>query len=183
MSDRVPQSRVEDAASRRYRRLEQADFLRLKHAPSLKGLLKPFKGKGEWEAWASECEGFRDGVMTLAQRVLTQATVYPFNLLPVVLAQQPTGAGTTFLRWRMFDRSAMGVALWEALIASPNTPAALVHDLYALELERIALNLQVSLTHSMARQARECARKAARAEALYRRRLDQHDRNPTESTP
>jgi hypothetical protein len=77
----------------------------------------------------------------------------------------------------------MGVALWEALIASPNTPAALVHDLYALELERIALNLQVSLTHAIARQARECARKAARAEALYRRRLDQHDRNHSESTP
>ena len=183
MSDRAPQSRVDDVAPRRYRRLEQADFLRLKHAPSLKGLLKPFKGKGEWEAWASECAALRDGVMILAQRVLAQAAAYPFNLLPVVLAQQTTGAGTTFLRWRMFDRSAMGVTLWEALIASPNTPAALVHDLYALELERIALNLQVSLTHTMARQARDCARKAARAEALYRRRLDQHDCNPTESTP
>ena len=183
MSDRAPHSRVEDVAPRRCRRLEQADFLRLKHAPSLKGLLKPFKGKGEWEAWASECEALRDGVIALAERVLTQASAYPFNLLPVVLAQQVTGAGTTFLRWRMFDRSAMGVALWEALIASPNTPAALVHDLYALELERIALNLQVSLTHTMARQARECASKAARAEALYRRRVDQHDCKPTESTP
>jgi hypothetical protein len=165
------------------RSLEQADFLRLKHAPSLKGLLKPFKGKGEWEAWASECEALREGVIALAQRVLTQATAYPFNLLPVVLAQQTTGAGTTFLRWRMFDRSAMGVALWEALMASPNTPAALVHDLYALELERIALNLQVSLTHAIAREARECARKAARAETLYRRRIDRHDRNHSESTP
>ena len=165
-----------------YRPLEPADFSALKHAPYLKGLLKPFKGKGEWEAWASECEALREGVIVLAQRVLAQATAYPFNLLPVVLAPQATGAGTTFLRWRMFDRSQMGVALWEALIASPSTPAALLADLYALELERIALNFQVSLTHTLARQARECARKAARAETLYRRRIDGHDYHQSEST-
>jgi hypothetical protein len=172
MSDSPATVAADAAFLRHYRPLEPADFSALRHAPYLKGLLKPFKGKGEWEAWASECEALREGTITLARRVLAQATAYPFNLLPVVLAQQPTGAGTTFLRWRMFDRSAMGVALWEALIASPNTPAALVHDLYALELERIALNLQVSLTHAMARQARECARKAARAQALYRERID-----------
>lgn len=181
MSDRTPE--VEDVAPHRVRSLEQADFLRLKHAPSLKGLLKPFKGKGEWEAWANECEALRNGLITLAQRLLTQATAYPFNLLPVALAQQTTGAGTTFLRWRNADRSAMGVALWERLLEAPDTPLALVPDLYALEVERIALNMQVSLTHSMARQARECASKLARAETLYRRRIDRHDRNHSESTP
>lgn len=181
MSDRAP--KVEGVAARRVRPLEQADFLRLKHAPSLKGLLKPFKGKGEWEAWANECEALRDGVMTLAQRVLAQAAAYPFNLLPVALAQQTTGAGTTFLRWRNADRSAMGVALWERLLEAPTTPIALVPDLYALEVERIALNMQVSLTHSMARQARECASKLARAETLYCRRIDRLDHNHSESTP
>jgi hypothetical protein len=183
MSDSAPGARIDGVAPRHYRRLEQADFLRLKHAPSLKGPLKPFKGKGEWEAWASACETLREGLMALAQRVLAQATVYPFSLLPVALAQQSTGAGTTFLRWRKADRSAMGVALWEHLLEAPTTPLALVPDLYALEVERIALNMQVSLTHTMARQARECASKLARAEALYRRRIDRHDRNPSESSP
>jgi hypothetical protein len=37
----------------------------------------------------------------------------------VHLAQQSTGAGTTFLRWRNLDRSAMGVALWEELLVQP----------------------------------------------------------------
>ena len=182
MSDGAPATRIDGVAPRRYRPLEQTDFLRLKHAPSLKGLLKPFKGKGEWEAWASECEALREGVMALAQRVLVQATAYPFSLLPVALAQQRTGAGTTFLRWRNANRSAMGVALWEALIEAKSTPLALVHDLYALEVERVALNCQVSLAHSIARQARECARKLARAEALYRRRLGRHDPTHSEST-
>lgn len=169
MNDRA--SWDEDVAPQRVRPLEQADFVHLKHAPSLKGLLKPFKGKGEWEVWASECEALSEGLIALAKRLLTQATAYPFNLLPVMLAQQTTGAGTTFLRWRNADRSAMGVALWERLLEAPTTPIALVPDLYALEVARIALNLQVSLTHNMARQARECAGKLARAEILYRRRI------------
>jgi hypothetical protein len=79
----------------------------------------------------------------------------------VQLAQQTTGAGTTFLRWRNHDRSSMGVALWESLLDRPATPASLIDDLYAIELQRIALNMQISLTHSIARQALECASKAA----------------------
>jgi hypothetical protein len=159
----------------RFKPLEQADFLRLEHAAYLKGLLKPFKGKGSLEAWASQCHGLRDDLIALAQRrVLSQARGHPFNLLGVQLAQQPTGAGTTFLRWRNLDRSSMGVALWEALLTDPATPASLIDDLRAMELQRILLNMQISLTHSIARQALECASKAAQAEAAYLRRVHGH---------
>ncbi len=87
------------------------------------------------------------------------------------LAQQTTGAGTTFLRWRNLDRSAMGEALWESLLDHPATPASLIDDMYAMELQRIALNMQISLTHSIARLALECAGKMDRAEATYLRRV------------
>lgn len=158
----------------RFVALEQADFQRLEHAGYLKGLLQPFKGKG-MENWASQCTALRDGVIGLAQRrVLPQARAYPFSLLGVQLAQQTTGAGTTFLRWRNLDRSSMGVALWEALLANPATPAALIDELYAMELQRIVLNMQISLTHSIARQAQACASKAAQAEAAYLRRVHGH---------
>ena len=155
--------------------LGQADFQRLEHAGYLKGLLQPFKGKGSLETWASQCAALRDELIVLAQRqVLPQARAYPFNLLDVHLAQQTTGAGTTFLRWRNLDRSSMGVALWEALLANPATPASLIDELYAIELQRIVLNMQISLTHSIARQALECANKAAQAEAAYLRRVHGH---------
>ena len=157
--------------ARRFVPLEQADFLTLEHAAFLKGLLKPFKGKGSLEDWASQCQALRDDLIDLAQRrVLAQAIDYPFRLLPVHLAQQTTGAGTTFLRWRRPDRSAMGVALWQSLIASPSTPDHLIDDLFAIEVQRIVLNMQVSLTHSIARQALEAAEKVAQAEAVYHRR-------------
>ena len=157
---------------RYFRRLEQPAFMRLEHAASLKGLLKPFKGKGDLEAWASQCIAMRDELIALSQRqVLAQACGHPFHLLLVELAQQTTGAGTTFLRWRRNDRSAMGVALWQELMASTSTPVNLLADLHAIELQRITLNMQISLLHTLGRQAQECASKAAEAEDAYLRRL------------
>lgn len=151
--------------------LEQTAFQTLEHAAYLKGLLKPFKGKGSLEDWASQCSALRDDLIALAQRrVLTQTRGYPFNRLPIQLAQQATGAGTTFLRWRNTDRSSMGVALWEALVGDPTTPASLIADLLAIEEQRIVLNMQISLLHSLARQARDCAAKIAHAEATCQQR-------------
>lgn len=158
--------------TRRFYPLEQADFQRLEHAASLKGLLKPFKGKGTLTEWASQCHALRDDLIELAKRrVLAQADAYPFRLLPVQLAQQTTGAGTTFLRWRKPDRSAMGVALWQSLITSNATPARLIDDLYAMEVQRIVLNMQISLLHMLGRQAHECASKVAKAESTYLQRI------------
>ncbi len=163
-----------NGSKHRFAPLTQDDFLRLEHAPSLKGLLKPFKGKG-LESWASDVQSLRDGLMGLGQEVLAQANSYPFHLLPIVLTRQSTGAGTTFLRWRNADRSAMGVGLWNRLVESPATPVSLLDDLLALELQRAVLNMQISLMHTITRQARECAQKMAQAEAVYQRRLSRHE--------
>lgn len=156
----------------RFEALEQAAFQRLEHAGYLKGLLKPFKGKGALDVWAGQCEALRDDLIALAQRqVLAQARGHPFNLLPVQLAQQVTGAGTAFLRWRNLDRSSMGVALWQGMVANPATPLGLVGDLHAMEIQRAVLNMQISLLHTLARQARECASKLAQADEAYLRRV------------
>lgn len=177
----------QDLRPRYFRSLEQADFMKLQHAASLKGLLRPFKGKGTLEAWASECTALRDALIDLAQRqVLSQAGRHPFHLLSVELAQQTTGAGTAFLRWRRHDRSAMGVALWRELMASAATPVNLLDDLHAIEQQRVVLNMQISLLHALARQARECASKLAQAEETHLRQMQAlADRRPRgrESSP
>lgn len=152
--------------------LEQTDFQRLEHAGSLKGLLKPFKGKGGLESWASQSAALRDNLIEMAERrVLPQSRRHPFNRFGIHLAQQTTGAGTAFLRWRNIDRSTMGVVLWEDLVNRPGTPASLIDDFYAMELQRIELNMQISLVHSIARQALDCAGKMAHAEEIYQRRV------------
>lgn len=158
---------------RHFQPLEQADFIQLEHSGYQKGLLKPFKSKGALEAWANQCHALRDQLIELAQqRVLAQARGYPFRLLSVELALQTTGAGTSFLRWRKQDRSAMGVALWQEAMASTATPVNLLEDLHALEQQRITLNMQISLLHTLGRQAQDCASKMAQAEGVYLRRME-----------
>jgi len=162
---------LDASAPRRFFNLEQADFQQLEHAASLKGLLRPFKGKRTLQDWAGQCHALRDGLIELAQRrVLAQAGTYPFRLLPIQLAQQTTGAGTVFLRWRRQDRSAMGVALWQELMESPATPDTLIDDLFAMEVQRVVLNMQISLLHTLGRQAVDCASKLDQAHAVYQRR-------------
>ncbi|KXU38359.1 integrase [Ventosimonas gracilis] len=157
---------------RHFQPLEQTAFRRLEHAAYLKGLLKPFKGKGSLKVWANQCVALRDAMMGLAEHhILPQVRSYPYSLLGVQLAQQHTGAGTTFLRWRNLDRSAMGVVLWQQVMMSPATPTTLIDDLYVIEQQRIVLNMQISLLHTLARQARECANKVAAAENVYLRRM------------
>ena len=127
---------------RYFHRLEQTAFMKLEHAASLKGLLKPFKGKGDLESWANHCFAMRDELIGLAQRqVLQQVVGHPFHLLPIELAQQTTGAGTAFLRWRKHDRSVMGVTLWQQLMASTGTPVNLLADLHGLLVAKGLLRL------------------------------------------
>lgn len=161
-----------------FRPLQQTAFSSLQHAAFLKGLLKPFKGKGELGQLAVACRQVTDSLIQLANsEVLPQAQRYPFSLLPIRLMQQSTGAGTSFLRWSRTDRSQMGVELWEELLQDPRTPERLIADLYQIELQRIALNMQISLSHTICRQAMKCANKMAQAETMYQQRLNNINRN------
>jgi hypothetical protein len=67
----------------------------------------------------------------------------------------------------------MGVGVWSEMISSSKTPESMLQDLYAMELQRITLNMQMSLLHSIAKQAAECAEKMGQAEAVYAARLQQ----------
>ncbi|MCF4988752.1 DUF3158 family protein [Pseudomonas gessardii] len=162
-----------------FRPLQQEAFQRLQQAASLKGLLKPFKGKGELTQFADLCRAQAADLKALAQEVLEQARCYPFTLVPVRLTEQNTQAGTQFLRWQKVTDRRMGVGVWTEMMGSPRTPESMLQDLYAMELQRITLNMQMSLMHSIAKQAAECAEKMGQAEAVYTARLQQLT-NPTQ---
>lgn len=142
----------------------------LEQMTSLKGL---FKGKGELLALAEACLTVRDQlILEVLPATLARAHVSPLHLLPVHLSHQATSAGTTFLRWRRVDRAAMGVAQWQALLLAPYTPSALVPTLYQLERQRVLLNAQISLTHSLAQLAQRTADQLSHAERIHQQRLD-----------
>lgn len=163
--------------------LEQADFRRPEHAASLKGLLRPFKGKRELEHWASQCDGMRDDLIRLGEEQLSQATAYPLAYLPFGWRSRRPGPAPSaaLAQGGLFGDEGLAVG---GLVNHPTTPAPLLPQLLDLELQRIALNMQISLTHSLARQAIECAAKMAQAEAIYQRRVDRHTpRNAKEPPP
>lgn len=162
-----------------FRPLQQEAFQRLQQAASLKGLLKPFKGKGELTQFADLCRAQESDLKALAQEVLSQARQYPFTLVPVRLTEQNTQAGTQFLRWQLVTDRRMGVGVWAEMMGSPRTPESMLQDLYVMELQRITLNMQMSLLHSITKQAAECAEKMGQAEAVYTARLQQIN-NPTQ---
>ncbi|MGE1154451.1 DUF3158 family protein [Pseudomonas kitaguniensis] len=162
-----------------FRPLQQEAFQRLQQAASLKGLLKPFKGKGELTQFADLCRAQESDLKALAQEVLSQARRYPFTLVPVRLTEQNTQAGTQFLRWQLVTDRRMGVGVWAEMMGSPRTPESMLQDFYVMELQRITLNMQMSLLHSITKQAAECAEKMGQAEAVYTARLQQLN-NPTQ---
>lgn len=154
--------------------LQQDAFAGLQHAPFLKGLLKPFKGKGGMLQLAELCRSLEGDLNALAEdQVLAQANRHPYTLLPVRMVRQRTSAGTVFLRWQEMGTRQMGVNVWSNLLTAPRTPESLLRDLHSMEQQRVALNMQISLVHTIGRQAVDCAEKMAQADAVYAERLQQ----------
>ena len=143
-------------------------YRQLEHAASLKGLLKPFKGKGELEHLAQVARDIEAQLCRLMEAVMQQAGRTPYSLLDIHLVLQNTGTGSAFLRWRTRDFARMGVAVWEQQVTNPILSPAMREGLYQFECERIALNLQMSVVHSLFRQATTCAIKMASAEQVLR---------------
>jgi hypothetical protein len=143
-------------------------YRQLEHAASLKGLLKPFKGKGELEHLAQVAREIEAQLCHLMAAVVQQAGQPPYSLLDMRLVLQNTSAGSTFLRWRTRDFARMGVAVWERQVGNQALPQVVREGLHRFECERIALNLQMSVVHSLYRQASTCAIKMASAERLLR---------------
>ncbi|MBM2511734.1 DUF3158 family protein, partial [Pseudomonas aeruginosa] len=72
----------------------------------------------------------------------------------------------------------MGVGVWAEMLRQDKTPEYLLQDLYEMELQRITLNMQISLIHSIGKQAAECAEKMDQAEAEFMGRLQQSQTRP-----
>ncbi|ASV39800.1 integrase [Pseudomonas sp. NS1(2017)] len=171
---------VSGAKPTAFQPLQQTAFSALEHAAFLKGLLKPFKGKGELMQFGEVCSQLVSSLILLAtEQVLAQSERYPFTLLPIRMTRQSTGAGTVFLRWSRMDRSKMGVDLWEELVLDDRTPTSLVSQLLAMELQRITINMQISVVHSISRQAFLCASKVDVAEQIFQQRISRQSGRST----
>ncbi|MFK4136640.1 Putative integrase regulator R protein [Pseudomonas luteola] len=151
-----------------YELLGQPFYQALEYGASLKGLLKPFKGKGELDRFVAQCQAMQSQLTKAAMEIIIpNAAKYPFSLLPIRLMHQTSKSGVVFLRWRRCDRSKMGTEVWQEVLQDPRTSFAMASKLHALEQQRILLNMQMSLIHTISRQAAECAKKMEQADEAY----------------
>ena len=149
------------------RRLSAEAYRELAQGASLKGLLKPFKGKGELQQFAETILRLRTQVAELMAVMLAIMAQPPFSLLGLVV--QHSATGTDFLRWRSPDFLRMGVQVWQEAVVQPRLHPELRQALYQLETNRVVLNLQMSSLQSLYRQAITGASKLEAAElALIR---------------
>jgi hypothetical protein len=151
--------------------LHISEFALIENERSLKGLLRAFNGKGmEW--WASESRGINEAIgQFLLPKLLGRLREPELQRLDVELVPHATRAGTTYLRWRRRDFTVMNQMLFERAMSSPRTPGDLVPDLFLMEMQRIAFNMQMQATNQIATLALHAAAKMAKAESLYLRRL------------
>ncbi|MFB4390393.1 MULTISPECIES: DUF3158 family protein [unclassified Pseudomonas] len=131
-------------SSETYREVEQS--------ASLKGLLKPFKGKGELLQFAETLQHLRHQLEALMTGMLAIMAQPPFSLLELRMSVQHSSQGACFLRWRSPDFKRMGVEAWVQAMKHPLLLPDLRQALYQLEANRVVLNLQMSSLNSLYRQ-------------------------------
>lgn len=157
------------------RRLSAEAYREFEQGASLKGLLKPFKGKGDLQQFAETILRLRTRVAELMAVMLTIMAQPPFSLLDLRLVVQHSASGTDFLRWRSPDFQRMGVQVWQQAMALQHLAPALREALHQLEVSRVTLNLQMSSLQSLYRQAVTGVSKLYAAETLF-----DLSRSPTE---
>lgn len=153
--------------------VEHASYRGVEHASYLKGLLKPFKGKGDLEDLERQLLDVQRGVSDLMDQVVDMWDRPPFSLLPLDMRPQPSSSGSSHLRWRSRGRGArMGVGVWSKEMLSKKTPVEVLDELYWFEVLRIRYNMQMTCIQFMIRQARECQVKMQEAsDTLEQRQL------------
>jgi Protein of unknown function (DUF3158). len=123
-------------------------YKKLKQGHSLKGFLKPFKGKRDLIDWVSELEATREEIYTLMSELLVRVNRPPYSLLDLTLHTQSIEE-KKFLRWRTKDLQRMGNRYFYNVIKSPKTPEKLLEPLMKFEEERLTLNMQVSSLNNL----------------------------------
>ncbi|MCL2872297.1 MAG: DUF3158 family protein [Betaproteobacteria bacterium] len=160
---------------------DQNPYKSLDHGASLKGFLKPFKGKGDHDLLQQQATAIKLALRGLMQDVLARANRPPYSLLDLNMWEQrpPRSQSETWhLRWRNKAATVVGVHTWIAAVQDSRTPPQLLPGLLELEKERITLNAQMSIVQHMLRQARECAQKfedADQAVAAISQRKESHE--------
>ncbi|MGR3808155.1 DUF3158 family protein [Pasteurella testudinis] len=133
----------------------------------LKGIFKQFGSAEDYQVLHQNIFDARIELLNMSKNIVKCANAYPLNHLPLIfVADCNNSSGGRFLRWRNQQNNKGGQLAWENLVQSSEVPLELKKALIAVEKDRIAYNMQMSILNFIIRQARECEDKLNTAEKL-----------------
>ena len=133
-----------------YRALSSADWLA--YESCLKGLLRV---REPWVLMrdAAEATALLHQIQIL---IIHRAWRWPLQHVPLLLCRGPARSGASFLRWRNQQNNRSGTPGWQALVQDPSQSSHVRQALLAIEQDRIAFNMHMSILTFILRQCREC---------------------------
>lgn len=144
-------------------------YKHLAHNSSLKGLLKPFKGKGDYQELEEIARDAQDKLLVIMKRLVTLTESHQIAHQRMTLRLHRADSGQNYLRWRTFYNAAKrpsGDQLWKNIVTDQLTSPQVKNNLLILERQRITLNMQAACVQAMISQALKGQRKLGVAEQL-----------------
>lgn len=136
--------------------LSTSDYLFARQHLSLKGLLKPFKGKGEYETILQEIESDLSRLEKIAERLINDTKdKLPIKYLPFYLKKRRLSNGSLYLSWKYKKMTISngevkrveieGKKLILEALSESNLSNADKRFIKELEIDRLTLNFQMRI--------------------------------------
>lgn len=153
-----------------YKSIGYEDYINVGFTPSIKGLLKPFKSKGDMQNLLHNLLQAREDLKSIHKKLTRSAqSSFPVKYYPILFRESKSQSGASFLRWRNHQNNRDGMPVLIKLFEDENTTDKAKEIFREMEIDRISFNMQMSILSSMIRQVRDCIQKINDIDELYTR--------------
>lgn len=153
-----------------YKPIGHEDYTGVGYAPSIKGLLKPFKGKRELEILLENLLQAREDLKPIHKKLVRSAqSSFPVKYFPILFRESKSQSGASFLRWRNHQNNKDGMPVLINIFENKDTSDKAKEIFREMEIDRISFNMQMSILSTMIRQVRDCIKKIDDIDDLYAR--------------
>lgn len=133
----------------------------------VRNLFSPMDSPDEYERLLQQVIEMRQGFVALQPEMMKEISDSLIRNLPVLLVRDYSGSlGPSFLRLRNVKTRKSGFTALQEVMQDEATPKEIKNALCQVEKERILLNMQVSILHTIIKQLRECKTKIEQVNQL-----------------
>lgn len=126
----------------------------------LKQLFSHLDTEADYQLLFEQVNQARTQFMDGQQMMVQQLKESELSTLPIyMIKDKASSSGGTFLRWRSMQYRGSGETVLQQILAHPDVPNEVRHQLVATEKDRVLINMQISILNFVLRQVSECREK------------------------